>query len=143
MAIFGLIKTGLGLVSKVTGFDMIGSVVGIGKDWLKNKRKLAGAKQDTEMKIELSKQRVIAKQATADIDKDLIFAKDMKDSWKDELWTIGFFYMFMSAFFDPERLKAGLLVLGEMDTDMKYLMGVVIGTAFAAAEVRKTYGRKK
>jgi hypothetical protein len=73
---FGIIKTVLGVVAKPA------------LDFISHKMKMAEARRETELSIELEKQKVISQQATADIKWDQIMAKNSGSSWKDEYWTI-------------------------------------------------------
>tara|TARA_R110002126_G_scaffold148693_1_gene294709 strand:- start:401 stop:805 length:405 start_codon:yes stop_codon:yes gene_type:complete len=130
---FGLLK----IVAKALGGDIIGNMFGGINDHFKDKRELKAAKQKTELQIELVKAKTISTQATADIDKNLLWVKQAETSWKDEAWTIVFICMFISAFFFPERLQAGLAVLATMDEDIKVLMSVVIGSAFGVELYKK------
>lgn len=57
-------------------------------DWISHKQAITEAKRQTEMTIELEKQKVISEQATADIRWNDIMAKNSGSSWKDEFWTI-------------------------------------------------------
>lgn len=132
-----LVKLVGGGLFKLLGGDIAKNILGGVGDHFKGKRELAKAKQSTELEIELVRARSIAKQDDADIDMDLIRVKQAETSWKDEFWTIIFGSMFVSAFFFPVRLAAGLAVLGAMDSDMKYLMSMVITTAFGVSIYKK------
>ena len=57
-------------------------------NWINHKQAMTEAKRQTEMTIELEKQKVISEQATADIRWNDIMAKNSGSSWKDEFWTI-------------------------------------------------------
>ena len=57
--------------------------------------------------------------------------------WMLSFWTIIFGTMFVSAFFFPDTLREGLTVLGEMDKEIKYMMGAVITTAFGVEVYKK------
>ena len=78
----------LGTVGKLLGGDIFKSVFGVVTDYFEHKRVMAQARQETELKLELSKQQMIEKKETADIDWDQIMAKNSASSWKDEYWTI-------------------------------------------------------
>tara|TARA_R110000787_G_scaffold168536_2_gene281360 strand:+ start:1022 stop:1426 length:405 start_codon:yes stop_codon:yes gene_type:complete len=130
---FGLLK----IVGKALGGDIIGNVFGSINDHFKAKRELKAARQYTELQIELVRAKSIAKEENADIDINKIRVQQQESSWKDEFWTIIFGAMFVSAFFAPERLAAGLKVLGAMDEGMQYLMAVVITTAFGVGIYNK------
>ena len=112
---FGLLKVIGGGVIKALGGDIVKDIFGGVGDHFKT----------------------ISTQATADIDKNLLWVKQAETSWKDEAWTIVFICMFISAFFFPERLQAGLAVLATMDNDMKVIMSVVIGSAFGVELYKK------
>jgi len=133
-----------GLLAKVAGgvFNLLGG--GIAKDILggvsdhfKAKRALKQAEQNTKLQIELVKAKSVAKKEDADIDMNMIRVQQQEGSWKDEFWTVIFGAMFVSAFFFPDTLREGLAVLGSMDKEIKYLMGVVITTAFGVEVYKK------
>ena len=134
----------LGIFGKIAGgvFNLLGG--GIAKDILggigdhfKAQRELKAARQNTELQIELVRAKSIAKKEDADIDMNMIRVEQQATSWKDEFWTIIFGTMFVSAFFFPDTLREGLSVLGDMDKEIKYMMGAVITTAFGVEVYKK------
>ena len=134
---FGLLKVIGGGIVKALGGNIVKDIFGGVGDHFKAQRELKALKANTEREIELVKAKTISTQATADIDKNLLWVKQAETSWKDEAWTIVFICMFISAFFFPERLQAGLAVLATMDNDMKVIMSVVIGSAFGVELYKK------
>jgi len=130
---FGILK----LVTKALGGDIIGNVLGSVNDHFKAKRDIKAARANTELEIEKIRAESVSKRDTADIDMNMLRVRQADGSWKDEFWTIIFGTMFVSAFFFPEKLNEGLIVLGNMDGEIKYLMGVVITTAFGVEVYKK------
>ena len=134
---FGFLTTfGVGLF-KLLGGGIAKDILGGVGDHFKSKRELSKARQNTELEIELVRAKSIAKHEDAEIDLNIIRVQQAESSWKDEFWTIIFGCMFVSAFFFPDRLEAGLAVLATMDQGMKYLMSIVITTAFGVGLYNK------
>lgn len=134
---WGLVAKVAGGAFKLLGGGIVNDILGGVGDHFKAKRELAKAKQNTELEIELVRAKSVAKNEDADIDLNKIRVQQQESSWKDEFWTIIFGSMFVSAFFFPERLEAGLAVLATMDEGMQYLMAVVITTAFGVGLWKK------
>lgn len=134
----GLLTTVGGGLFKLLGGGIAKDILGGVGDHFKAKRELSKARQNTELEIELVRAKSIAKHEDADIDLNKIRVQQAESSWKDEFWTIIFGSMFVSAFFFPERLEAGLAVLATMDAGMQYLMAVVITTAFGVGLYKKS-----
>tara|TARA_R110000772_G_C13310276_1_gene440175 strand:- start:19398 stop:19805 length:408 start_codon:yes stop_codon:yes gene_type:complete len=131
--VLGLLKGAFNLLGGGIAKDILGGV----SDHFKAKRELKAAQANNELEIEKIRAKSISKQDTADIDKNLMRVQQQDGSWKDEFWTIIFGGMFISAFFWPERLQAGLAVLAGMDDNMQYIMTAVILTAFGVGLVNK------
>lgn len=95
--------------------------------WMDRKK----VKAETKTKIELARQEVLTKQATADIDWDMTMAKASKDSWKDEYWTVIVSIPLIGGFVPSwaPYILDGFAVLAQMPV---YYQGFV-GVAFAAA----------
>lgn len=133
----GLVTTIGGGIFKALGGGVAKDILGGIGDHFKAKRELKAAEQNTRLQIELVKAKSIIKKDDADIDMNLMRVQQQETSWKDEFWTIIFGAMFVSAFFFPDILREGLSVLAEMDKEIKYLMGVVITTAFGVEVYKK------
>jgi len=134
---FGILKLVGGGIFKMFGGDIAKDILGGIGDHFKAKRDLKAARANNELEIEKIRAQSISKQDTADIDLNYKRVEQAESTWKDEFWTIIFGAMFVSAFFAPDKLQAGLVVLGAMDADMKVTMQVVIGSAFGVSLWRK------
>lgn len=71
---------------------LLGNLVGIGRDWLASKRKIAEAEIETQLAIEKAKveslSRISEGQALHEIKWEELQAKASESSWKDEWFTI-------------------------------------------------------
>jgi hypothetical protein len=104
-----------------------------------NKQQLKLAKQDTEMKIELAKQEMVAKQVTADITWDQIQAKNSAGSWKDEYWTIVLSIPMILCFlpFLAGYVEQGFNALMTTPDWYRYAVLTAIAAAFGRSELIK------
>ena len=77
---FGLLKVFGGGVIKALGGDIVKDIFGGVGDHFKAQRELKALKASTEREIELVKAKTISTQATADIDKNLLWVKQAETS---------------------------------------------------------------
>ena len=121
-----------GLLKTVLGFG--GNIIG---NWLERKK----IKSDTKRLIELEKQKVITKQATADIDWDIEQAKNSSTSWKDEFFTIILSVPVMLAFVPgmAPYILEGFEVLRQVPEWFLISFGTAVAAAFGRSELTKFY----
>lgn len=71
---------------------IFGNLIGIGRDWLASKRKIAEAETETKLAIEKTKieslTKITEEKALHEINWEMIQAKASESSWKDEWFTI-------------------------------------------------------
>ncbi len=128
--------------------DIIGNIIGIGGDWLKDKRKLKQAKVDAEIGRVAAKTNHIIKMAEtgqmADIDWDIQAMRNAEHSWKDEFWTI-VLAMPLILMFIPSMapvMVEGFQALDQAPDYYKAAVGVAIAAAFGVRKLASRFIKK-
>lgn len=116
--------------------DIIGNVIGIAGDWLKDKRRLKQSKVDAEINRVQAKTNHVIKMAEAgqmaDIDWDVQAMKNAQNSWMDDFWTVvlalPLILMFIPAM--APVMVEGFAALDSAPDYYKAAVGVSIAAAF-------------
>lgn len=130
-------------------FEVVGNILGIGRDWVKANRDIKQAKVDAAIAIEKAKvahaQKVVETGQAANIDWDNIMAQASGDSWKDEWITILVSIPVVMCFlpWTQETVLVGFEILGQLPEWFQYTIGVVVAASFGFRKVADVIGKTK
>ena len=122
----------------------IGPIANLAGTFLQGR--LERAKANTEMKVAEAKARatVMEKQATGELDWDLVAIRGARNSWKDEWLVILFSVPLILAFVPGMELVVlnGFSVLNQMPEWYQYSLGVIVASSFGVRAATKFFRRK-
>ncbi len=104
-------------------FGGLTNIVGKFMDAKKNKR-------DLENAIAVKKLDYVRDKGMADVDWEKSAMDASRESWKDELWTLVFAYLLMSAIWAPDQIKAVFLAYAGAPYWFQLCVLVSVGSSF-------------
>lgn len=119
--------------------ELLGGVLGIGRDYLENKRKLKKAEVESKLRINevkvRSQEQVIVEGQKADIAWENTSL--LQSGWKDEFWTIVLSIPMIMCFIPGlvDYVRAGFEALETTPVWYRYVLGIAIGSAFGFRKV--------
>ena len=127
--------------------DILGELIGVGRDYLAGKRKLKQAKVEGALKINKAKveaqQQMIADGQKADIKWENTSLQ--QSGWKDEYWTIILSIPLILCFIPglADYISKGFEALEATPEWYWYAVGVAIGSAFGVKKLADFMKLKK
>jgi hypothetical protein len=104
---------------------ILSEIVGLGREWIKGKQEIKKAKTEAETTVIVNSAQNLA-------DWEKVQAKNSRDSWKDEYWTIILSVPFLAAFNGDwvKHIQAGFHVLSTLPDWYQYALLMSIGASF-------------
>lgn len=119
-------------------FNIIGSVVSLGKIWLEGKQELSKAKQEAKLVTTKAQAEIMSKVAKGELEWNQTMAQASNNSWKDEWLTILVSIPLILAFTGHEDIVSrGFAALESMPDFYKTAVGVVFAASFGIQQLTR------
>lgn len=121
-------------------FNIIGSVISLGKIWLEGKQELSKAKQEAKLVTTKAQAEIMSKVAKGELEWNQTMAQASNNSWKDEWLTILVSIPLILAFTGHEDIVSrGFAALESMPDFYKTAVGVVFAASFGIQQMTKMF----
>jgi len=121
-------------------FNIIGSVVSLGKIWLEGKQELSKAKQEAKLVTTKAQAEIMSKVAKGELEWNQTMAQASNNSWKDEWLTILVSIPLILAFTGHEDIVSrGFAALESMPDFYKTAVGVVFAASFGIQQLTRMF----